>query len=91
MEFKNVLELHDYVYQNKLYEKDVKITIVYSKDNWNKSFSEMQRTYTTNTEQKYFNPNMCGCSLFGNCLDGIDLGVRLDWYNWQAEKVILHI
>ena len=91
MEFKNVLSLHDYVYQNKLYEKDVKITIVYSKDNWQKPFTEIQRTYETNTKQKYFIPNMCGASLFGNCLDGIDLGVRLDWYNWQVEKAILHI
>lgn len=91
MEFQNVLALHDYVYQNKLYEKDLKITIIYSKNNWNKPFAEIQRTYQTNTMQKYFNPNMCGCSLFGSCLDGIDLGVRLDWYNWQVEKAILHI
>lgn len=91
MEFQNVSNLYDYVCKNKLYEKDIKITIIYSQDNWNKPFTETQRTYETNTSQKYFNSNMCGTSLYGNCLDGTDLGVRLDWYNWKTEKVILHM
>lgn len=91
MEFKNLFDLSDYVYKHKLYESDNKITIIYSQDNWQKSFTETERTYKTDTEQKYFNPNMCGISLFGNCLDGKDLGVRLDYYNWKVEKIILHI
>jgi len=28
---------------------------------------------------------MMGCSLFGDCLDGYDLGVRLDYYNWKID------
>lgn len=90
-EFSSLSALSEYVYNNDLYDTHKKITIIYSKDNWEKPFTKTQRTYETDTDQKYFNVNACGCSLFGNCLDGTDLGVRLDWYNWKAEKVILHI
>lgn len=91
MEFKNFSDCYEYVINNNLYDSGKKITIIYSKDNWNKPFTETQRTYITNTDQKYFNVNACGSSLFGDCLDGTDLGVRLDWYMWKAEKVILDI
>lgn len=90
-EFSSFNECYKYVMDNDLYDSGKKITIIYSQDNWNKPFTEIQRTYETDTNQKYFNVNACGCSLFGNCLDGTDLGVRLDWYNWKAEKVFLHM
>ena len=41
---------------------------------------------------KYFDGNMSGSSLFGNCLDGKDLGVRLDIIfisDWKMTFVIL--
>ena len=91
MEFKNTSELYDYVMTHNLFGQGKKITIIYSQDNWNKPYTEVQRTYTTNTDQKCYDVDACGTSMFGDCLDGTDLGIRLDWYRWKAEKVILHI
>lgn len=39
-----------------------------------------ERSYKVSSDAKFFDPQMIGNSLVGNCLDGKDLGVRLDWY-----------
>ena len=69
----------------------IKLYIVYTKDSFDKKYTEKQRTYETRSDNKYFLPNMCGNSLFGNCLDGNDDGVRLDWYfgSWKIERCYL--
>ena len=65
----------------------IRLYIVYKQSNWNEQYSETSRTYVVRSDNKYFLPNMIGNSLFGNCLDGTDDGVRLDWYNWEIEYV----
>lgn len=57
-----------------------KAVIVFTKDSFKKEFSELERSYQISRDSKYFNPEMNGNSLFGNCLDGKDDGVRLDLY-----------
>ncbi|PHE64288.1 hypothetical protein COF68_05450 [Bacillus toyonensis] len=54
--------------------------IVFKQESFSKEFNETQRSYEIKRDSKYFNPMMGGSSLFGNCLDGKDDGVRLDWF-----------
>ena len=64
--------------------------IVFTKDSFNKEFSEAHRSYMIDNLAKAFFPRMIGYSLSGDCLDGTDTGVRLDWYMkdkkpWKVE------
>lgn len=64
-----------------------KAVIVFAKDSFNKEFSEESRSYMINSKANYFQWDKISKSLFGNCLDGTDDGVRLDLYmpKWKAE------
>lgn len=57
-----------------------KAVIVFTKGSFNKPYSEEQRSYKIYSDAKIFNSEMIGTSLFGDCLDGTDQGVRLDIY-----------
>lgn len=63
--------------------------IVFSQDNWEKQYSETDRSYRVSSDNKAFIPNQLGYSIFMDCLNGHDNGVRLDWYNWKIEKIYL--
>lgn len=63
--------------ENTNWEKAV---IVFKEESFDKSYSELERSYMISRDNKWFKPYALGNSLFGNCLDGKDLGVRLDWY-----------
>lgn len=54
--------------------------IVFTSESFNKPFSETERSYTVSSNAKYFDGSKIGNSLYGNCLDGKDVGVRLDYY-----------
>ncbi|PGF05032.1 hypothetical protein [Bacillus toyonensis] len=60
---------------SKTWEKAV---VVFKPESFSREFTEEQRSYEIQRDSKYFNPMMGGNSLFGNCLDGTDNGVRLD-------------
>ena len=59
--------------------------VVFKQESFSREYSEESRSYEINRDAKYFDGNMIGNSLFGNCLDGKDDGVRLDHY-MNAEK-----
>lgn len=64
-------------------EKDTswkEAVIVFTKGSFTRDYSEVERSYKVSRDSKYFNPMMNGSSLFGDCLDGKDDGVRLDIY-----------
>ena len=63
------------------------VDITYSQDNFKEQFTEHERTYRVSSENKYFDSSMIGTSMYGNCLDGSDNGVRLDLYKWRIEKI----
>lgn len=63
-----------------------KAVIVFTEDSFNKFFTEEERSYEITSDNKYFNADMNGTSLFGNCLDGKDDGVRLDIYMSLPEE-----
>lgn len=66
----------------------LKCFVVVSQNSFNKPFTELERTYTFTSDNKYFIARMGGNSIFADCLDGKDEGVRLDWYIgvWDFEK-----
>lgn len=57
----------------------LRFRVVFTEKTFGSSYSEIERTYEFFSDNKYFIPNMLGSSLYGNCLDGKDYGVRLDW------------
>ena len=57
-----------------------KAVIVFKEKSFEREFSETERSYEISRDNKYFNWQMNGNSLFGDCLDGKDNGVRLDIY-----------
>ena len=67
--------------------------IVFTVDSFKKEYPLLSRTYAVSSNNKAFRPNMGGYSIFGDSLDGTDLGVRLEGYmaeegnsgGWQVE------
>lgn len=65
--------------------------IVFTKDSFKKPFSEKERSYKVSSQNRYFETGKISNSLIGDCLDGTDQGVRLDYYlgDWKIEKIYL--
>ena len=59
--------------------------IVYKESNFTEHYTETERSYIVWNNNRMFQPDKIANSLFGDCLDGKDFGVRLDWYNWDIE------
>lgn len=67
--------------------------IIFRADSFDKEYPLLARTYAVSSYNKAFRPGMSGYSIFGNSLDGSDLGVRLERYmaeegnpgGWQVE------
>lgn len=58
--------------------------IIFSQESYSKPYSEAARTYAVSSENKAFQPNMGGYSIFGSAIDGSDPSVRLD--NYMADE-----
>ena len=54
--------------------------IVFAVDSFKKEYPLLSRTYAVSSNNKAFRPNMGGYSIFGDSLDGTDIGVRLEGY-----------
>lgn len=79
-------EAHGYEYHGNN-KGDRSAVIVFASSNWSQPFTETQRSYRVyNNSGKAFFNGMLGNSIFADCLDGCDLGVRLDWYDWKIER-----
>ena len=59
--------------------------IVYKASNWPKAYSELERSYRVWNCNPYFHDGKISNRLSGDCLDGTDIGVRLDWYKWDVD------
>lgn len=68
----------------------VYVDITFTKDSFKKEYSELSRTYRTSNDNKRFKDGMISNSFYGDCLDGTDQGVRLDYYigDWTIEKCV---
>lgn len=69
--------------------------IVFTQDSFTKPYSLESRTYVVSSDNKAFQPNMGGYSIFASALDGTDMGVRLEQYmaeerggkdGWKVER-----
>ena len=72
-------------YTTKGNPKHLKGVVVFSAKSWNKPYTEIQRSYEFTSDNKAFLPNQHSNSIFADCLDGTDLGVRIDWYMHDKE------
>jgi hypothetical protein len=54
--------------------------ITFTEDSFDEPYSLLSRTYRFSSDNKAFCSRMGGYSIFADCLDGNDQGVRLDWY-----------
>lgn len=53
---------------------------------WNRNdYTLEQRSYRVWNNNRAFQEGKCANSVFGDCLDGTDLGIRLDWYHWDVD------
>ena len=60
--------------------------VVFTKDSFAKPYTLKERTYAVASGNKYFIDGMGGNSIFGDCLDGVDRGVRLDLYIRRGDR-----
>ncbi len=54
--------------------------IVFTEDSFKDPYTEVERSYKVCNGNKFWLSGYISNSLFGDCLDGKDDGVRLDWY-----------
>lgn len=68
--------------------EEITAVIVYAQSSFPREYSEQSRSYrVSNFGGKAFFDGMIGNSIFGDCLDGTENGVRLDYYtDWKIEK-----
>lgn len=69
--------------------------VVFTEDSFDRPYSEEARTYVISSNNKAFQSEMIGYSVFGSCLDGTDPCARLDVYmsdehggkdGWKIER-----
>jgi hypothetical protein len=69
--------------------------IVFSQASFEKPYSLASRTYVVSSDNKAYQPNMGGYSIYASALDGSDNGVRIEQYmaseqggkdGWQIER-----
>ena len=68
--------------------------VVFKQSSWPgapRQYTLNERSYRVTSDNKRFIGGMCGNSIFADCLDGRDLGVRLDWYlkDWKVDYCYL--
>lgn len=61
-------------------EQHLTAHIIFTVDSFDRECPLIARTYAISSYNKAFRPGVGGYSIFGNSLDGTDLGVRLEGY-----------
>ena len=85
--FQNHNEMYGIQYGMKTDVPPISAVIVYKQSNFTREYSEQSRSYrVTNFDGKRFFHGMLGNSIYGECLDGSESGVRLDAYDWEIER-----
>ena len=67
--------------------EDLTAHIIFTEDSFATQYPLLSRTYRISSDNKAFWPNMGGYSIFGNCLDGTDQSVRLDYYMAEERDI----
>lgn len=61
-------------------DKKIYGVIVFTPESFSELYTEIERSYRVSSLNKAFIPGQFGYSIFANCLDGKDVGVRLEQY-----------
>lgn len=61
--------------------------VVFTEDSFIAPYTETERSYRVDNSQKAFRSNTISNSIWADCLDGKDLGVRIDLYMDDGWKV----
>jgi hypothetical protein len=75
-------------YTTKGNKEHLYMVAVITEDSFDRNYSLTERSYEFSNDNKAFLPNQSSNSVFADCLDGKDFGVRLDWYiptEWKVE------
>lgn len=82
-EFKSFNELRDVEFEEAV--------VVYTEDSFPRQFTEEERSYRFSKSCPYYEDGKISNRITGSCLDGLDNGVRLDWYfdKWTIEKIYI--
>lgn len=70
-------------------EKKIWAVVVFKQENYNSPYTETERSYKFSNDEKHFYPGMNSNSIWADCLDGKDLGVKITDYNWKVEYCYL--
>lgn len=65
----------------------VTAVVVISEDSFYAPYTEKERSYRFTNHNKAFIPSNLSRSIFADCLDDKEVGIRLDWYLGDAWKV----
>lgn len=89
LSYQRLSEIFNYV--NDTHKSPVSGYIVFSRDSFDKPYSEQSRTYVVSSDNKAYIAGVGGYSIFGSCLDGSDQNIRLERYMhgdnaWKIER-----
>lgn len=74
-------ELRDILCAAASEHKTIEAFVTFSQDSFSeKTYSQTERTYLFTSNEKAFSANACGYSIFGDCMNGSEFGVRLEQY-----------
>ncbi|SHI61207.1 hypothetical protein SAMN02745671_01144 [Anaerovibrio lipolyticus DSM 3074] len=71
--------------------KEISGGITFTEDSFNKPYDERGRTYLFTSDNKAFQHGKISNSIWANCEDGTDDGVKLSnyLYDWKIEKCFI--
>ncbi len=84
--FESIMMTYNKRFPEKQDTASITGVIVFRAENWPKCpYSVKERSYRVSNANRAFQEGKISNQLSGDCLDGKDLGVRLDWYNWSID------
>lgn len=78
----------DHGYTRKGNPESIEAVVVFTGEGMNRDdYTVEQRSYRFSSDNKYFLSDQIGNSIFADCLDGTEHGVRIDWYihEWEVD------
>lgn len=82
MERLSFQELCNYL---ETHEERIGVIVFKQNKNWQREYTEPERSYMVSGNNRYFQKGKISNSLFGTNLTKDDCGVRLDWYMFNGE------
>ena len=80
-------------YTTKGTDEHITAVAVIKQSSFSKPYTETERSYKFTNDNKAFIAGQLGYSIFADCLDGVDLGVRLERYieggGWEVDYCYL--